>query len=36
MMKINPESTAPGRGIDPQGWLWSSLLASTGQLREML
>jgi 6-phosphofructokinase 1 len=21
--------------IDPEGWLWSSVLASTGQLRDM-
>jgi 6-phosphofructokinase 1 len=29
-------STSARQKIDPQGWLWSSVLASTGQLREML
>ena len=28
-------ATSQRKKIDPEGWLWSSVLASTGQPREM-
>jgi 6-phosphofructokinase 1 len=28
-------ATSARKKIDPDGWLWSSVLASTGQPREM-
>jgi 6-phosphofructokinase 1 len=28
-------ATSRRKKIDPEGWLWSSVLASTGQPREM-